>query len=626
MPVSPDEDRKRGRIEERGANLRVVVYAGMDPVTGRRAYLRETVKGNDKAARRQANKVMTRLLAEVDKQRATESSIPLAHVIDEWLRVAELEDGTREMYRGYLNRNIRPVLGDIPARKLTARDLETFYAVLRRCRTRCDGNPFVEHKTEDEHDCKAEKCAPHECNPLAVSTVRQIHSVISGAMSAAVRWEWVSTNPAKVAQRPRQTPPEPKPPTPAEARMLIDAAFDKDREWGTLVWLVMTTGMRRGEVAALTWSNVDLEEGMIEVRRNFVKRDGVEKIKATKTHQMRRVALDTETVVLLAEQKTRVQDRCAEAGIDFDEEKIYVFTGARNARHVDLAVIDLLREQLDALRRLDRQMGAVVAYGEVREKDEQVRQLHSYSLTPHIRVELAHLLAELSALAGWEALDQYAISQAWEHHELAKRAAREADSVGLLAHATAQQALVLADLGEVSPALQQLVQARSLVERVAPSLLRAWLAAAYGEGLAAAGCRDEALRAFDEAGTLLPADPVDPSLPFLFLAGAHLDRWRGHALAQLGDVEAIDVLTNALQRLDPTFTRAETTLRVDLARALIKNGCPADAHRHTQHAEHLATKIGSARQRRRLQSLTSSAVVTAARRPVQRQLQLREQP
>ena len=91
------------------------------------------------------------------------------------------------------------------------------------------------------------------------------------------------------------------------------------------------------------------------------------------------------------------------------------------ARHVDLAVIDLFREQLDALRRLDRQMGAIVAYGEVREKVEQVQQLHSYSLTPGIRAALAGVLSELGALAGWEALDRYGIGQAWEHHELAKR-------------------------------------------------------------------------------------------------------------------------------------------------------------------------------------------------------------
>jgi tetratricopeptide (TPR) repeat protein len=279
------------------------------------------------------------------------------------------------------------------------------------------------------------------------------------------------------------------------------------------------------------------------------------------------------------------------------------------SRHVDLTVIDLLREQLDALRRLDRQMGAIVAYGEVREKVEQVRQLHSYSLTPSVRAELARLLSELGALAGWEALDRYEIGQAWEHHELAKRAAREADSVGLLAHATAQQALVLADLGEVRPALHQLEQARSLVERAAPGLLRAWLAAAHGEGLAAAGQRDEALHAFDEAGTLLPADPVDPSLPFLFLAGAHLDRWRGHALARLGDAEAVGVLASALQRLDPTFTRAETALRVDLAMALIGDGQPAEARGHVRRAERLASEIGSARQRRRIQSLSVSVEV-----------------
>ncbi|HEU5073917.1 MAG TPA: hypothetical protein VFU02_07085 [Polyangiaceae bacterium] len=268
-------------------------------------------------------------------------------------------------------------------------------------------------------------------------------------------------------------------------------------------------------------------------------------------------------------------------------------------------MIDLLREQLDSLRRLDRQMGAIVAYGEVREKVEQVRQLHSYSLTPGVRAELARLLSELGALAGWEALDRYEIGQAWEHHELAKRAARDAESNGLLAHATAQQALVLADLGEVRPALDQLEQARSLVERAAPAVLRAWLAAAHGEGLAAAGRRDEALRAFDEAGALLPADPVDPSLPFLFLADVHLDRWRGHALARLGDTEAVDVLTSALQRLDPTFSRAETALRVDLAAALANGGKLTEAQVQAKRADRLASDIGSARQRRRIRSLST---------------------
>jgi integrase len=86
---------------------------------------------------------------------------------------------------------------------MNARTLESFYTEIRRCRARCDGNPFVEHRTEDEHDCEKAKCQPHKCKPLGASTVRQIHSIISGTLSLAQRWDWIDTNPAKVARRPK---------------------------------------------------------------------------------------------------------------------------------------------------------------------------------------------------------------------------------------------------------------------------------------------------------------------------------------------------------------------------------------------------------------------------------------
>lgn len=287
-----------------------------------------------------------------------------------------------------------------------------------------------------------------------------------------------------------------------------------------------------------------------------------------------------------------------------DRETVELRQRLSAARSVDSTVISLLREQLSALRRLDRQMGAIVVYDEVRQKVEQVRQLHSFSLVPAVRVGLGCVLSELAALAGWEALDRYAIRRAWDHHEVAKRAAREADSAALLAHATAQQALVLAELREVRHAVDQLEVARTLVGRTAPGVLRAWLAAAHGEGLAAAGQRDEALRAFDAASTLLPPDPADPMLPFLFLEGAHLDRWRGHALARLGDAAAVNVLSHALERLDPTFARAETALRVDLAIALTTSGEIEGARVHIERADRLASEIGSTRQLRRMQMLS----------------------
>jgi integrase len=92
--------------------------------------------------------------------------------------------------------------------------------------------------------------------------VRQIQSIISATLSAAVRWEWISSNPARVAQRPRAKAPEPNPSSAADAARLLHSAFALDDDWGTLVWLVMTTGMRRGEVYALrTKSHAKAETG-----------------------------------------------------------------------------------------------------------------------------------------------------------------------------------------------------------------------------------------------------------------------------------------------------------------------------------------------------------------------------
>jgi integrase len=70
----------------------------------------------------------------------------------------------------------------------------------------------------------------------------------------------VAINPVELASPPAKGPPEPNPPSPAEAARLLDEAWT-DLDWGTLVWLTMTTGARRGELCALRWSNVDLETG-----------------------------------------------------------------------------------------------------------------------------------------------------------------------------------------------------------------------------------------------------------------------------------------------------------------------------------------------------------------------------
>lgn len=93
--------------------------------------------------------------------------------------------------------------------------------------------------------------------------------------------------------------------------------------WGTLVWLAMTSGMRRGELCA-PMVGVDLDEGVVDVRRSYTILRGVGTEKDTKTHQMRRIALDTETVVLLREHQRRCQQQCEELGVTWSDDS-YLF-------------------------------------------------------------------------------------------------------------------------------------------------------------------------------------------------------------------------------------------------------------------------------------------------------------
>ncbi|MCW2905156.1 MAG: integrase family protein, partial [Streptosporangiaceae bacterium] len=178
---------------------------------------------------------------------------------------------------------------------MSTRLLEEFYAELRRCSVRCDGQPYVEHRSGEPHECRtvrhrrppgrrpaggypahdcAEKgcsvveCRTHACTPLSPATIRRIHFTVRGVLWAAERWGWITSKPAVLARKPRVPTPQPDPPTVAQASRIIDAAWAEDDDWGTLVWLVMVTGMRRAELLALRWSDVDFDAGIVTVRRN----------------------------------------------------------------------------------------------------------------------------------------------------------------------------------------------------------------------------------------------------------------------------------------------------------------------------------------------------------------------
>ncbi|MGH3855295.1 MAG: hypothetical protein ACRDR6_17730 [Pseudonocardiaceae bacterium] len=275
------------------------------------------------------------------------------------------------------------------------------------------------------------------------------------------------------------------------------------------------------------------------------------------------------------------------------------------ARRVDHSVITLLHQQLDAIRQLDRQLGAIVVRDELNTKIRQVHQLAAHSLAPGTREPLAALLSEMHTLAGWQALDLGDLPNSWQHYEHSRSAAAQSNSIPHETHAAAEQAFVLIDTDATHDAVDLLEGARRRADTAASSVLRAWLAAAHGEALAAHGDHTASLRAFDQAADLLPNDPAEDR-PYVALDPVHLARWRGHALARFGHPDAITVLSDALDRLDPSFVRAETALQVDLATALAANGDQDGARDHADRAARLAAEVGSTRQRRRITSFLAA--------------------
>ncbi|MDQ5855206.1 MAG: tyrosine-type recombinase/integrase [Actinomycetota bacterium] len=274
------------------------VYAGIDPVSKKKHYLVETVPTGPTATR-DAERVRTRLLNQVDERRNPRTKATVNQLLDRWLEVAEMETTTRNSVVGRLDRHVRPVLGAVSVSRLDAETLESLYAELRRCRDRCGGR----------------RQAGHACRPLAPATIRLIHANLSAALSSAVRWRWLAVNPAAQAAKPTVPKSDPQPPSGHEAARIVVEAW-KDPDWGMLVWLAMVTGARRGELCALRWDSVDFTTSVLQIRTSIAQQGAHIWEKDTKTHQQRRITLDPQTLALLTAYHARRMELAAAAGMD----------------------------------------------------------------------------------------------------------------------------------------------------------------------------------------------------------------------------------------------------------------------------------------------------------------------
>src|SRR5882757_8083666 len=89
MARSRAAKRPEGSIRQRGGTFQVRVYAGVDPVTGKANYLTESTRDE-----KEADRILRRLLTEVDEQRNPRTKATFGAAIDAWLKVHEADANT----------------------------------------------------------------------------------------------------------------------------------------------------------------------------------------------------------------------------------------------------------------------------------------------------------------------------------------------------------------------------------------------------------------------------------------------------------------------------------------------------------------------------------------------------
>lgn len=328
----------KGRKRERGGifqlpsgALRVRVYAGIDPVTKRRHDLLKIIPAGPNA-QAEAEATLRRFRAELDERRNPRTNATVNQLLDRYLDMHTGGASTVSGYHDYVDKHVRPFIGSVKVGALEPEVVDSLYAELRRCREHCSGRRHIQHRTKVQHQCD-ERCRAHQCMPLANATIRKIHFILSGAYKRAVRWKWVTTSPITQAEPPSAPPPDPQPPTAEEAALLLNEAW-RDPDWGTLVWLTMTTGIRRGELCALRWKHVNLDNGVITVRRAIAQNGTHTEEKDTKTHQRRHVTLDPETIDVLSEHLARCENRAQALGAALTPESFIFSTAPGSNTHL----------------------------------------------------------------------------------------------------------------------------------------------------------------------------------------------------------------------------------------------------------------------------------------------------
>ena len=215
-----------------------------------------------------------------------ESRMTLGEWFERWFKdYAEvtLRPSTVRGYRRYA-KQINRSLGEKQISLITTQQIQRMYNKLKR-----NGREMCREKFGDG---------------LSDSSVRSIHMLLHEVMEAAVQARLIAKNPTAGTKIPKCNYPDKMILNESELAVFIEA-IEREPLWRDFFYTEITTGLRRGEICGLKWSDLDMEKGTLKIERSISNGEGGKlEIGETKTEKGKRIIrLPASTLRILTERK-----------------------------------------------------------------------------------------------------------------------------------------------------------------------------------------------------------------------------------------------------------------------------------------------------------------------------------